>query len=316
MKKSIIFIFLLFVSCIVNADTVWPKSHPSDAIYKQLRQYKDIFDAYFWWESGALWQEIVPVTTGPFVCSIDYTIIQNSVQHDIALKKEGDGDFSSFCGDVFVPSLILNISPRDGYVIDPLSDTTIVYSDYYWKPVSILIPKQTAYQLSISIDGYGRVYTSPPGIAGVTGFGLGYCIEQCSASFIKNTLVTLTAEPLAGHTFSGWSGACAGTGLCYVNLDSTKSVQASFIANASTKPQRKLTIKKIGEGTVTDSTGKIKCGNTCYGSFDKGSKVSLTVIPSQGFKFKKWMGACSGKKACRTKMGINKTVRAKFVPIN
>ena len=37
------------------------------------------------------------------------------------------------------------------------------------------------------------------------------CGSNCSAKFVQNTLVTLTATPPVGKTFANWSGACSGT---------------------------------------------------------------------------------------------------------
>src|SRR5439155_65795 len=50
--------------------------------------------------------------------------------------------------------------------------------------------------------GSGTVTSSPAGIS---------CGTTCSASFTSGTMVTLTAAPAAGSTFTGWSGGgCAG----------------------------------------------------------------------------------------------------------
>ena len=40
--------------------------------------------------------------------------------------------------------------------------------------------------------------------------------------------VTLTPTPGTGWLFSGWSGACTGSGSCAVTMSSAKSVSASF----------------------------------------------------------------------------------------
>ncbi|GFE60846.1 hypothetical protein AOG2_14330 [Geobacter sp. AOG2] len=52
------------------------------------------------------------------------------------------------------------------------------------------------------------------------------CGATCSASFDSGTSVSLTASPDPGSVFSGWSGACSGTGTCTVT--STQSVTATF----------------------------------------------------------------------------------------
>jgi hypothetical protein len=40
--------------------------------------------------------------------------------------------------------------------------------------------------------------------------------------------VTLTATPATGSTFTGWSGACTGTGTCAVTMDAAKNLAATF----------------------------------------------------------------------------------------
>jgi hypothetical protein len=55
----------------------------------------------------------------------------------------------------------------------------------------------------------------------------------CSDEFAEGTLVTLTADADPGSTFSGWTGACSGSGGCTVSLYSDQSVGASFLATPS-----------------------------------------------------------------------------------
>ena len=61
-------------------------------------------------------------------------------------------------------------------------------------------------------------------------------LGQCSEYSFKtvcyryngNEVVTLTPQPLAGYEFSGWKGACTGTGPCTVTMNRTKSITAHF----------------------------------------------------------------------------------------
>ncbi|HYL81936.1 MAG TPA: hypothetical protein VEU07_14050 [Candidatus Acidoferrum sp.] len=54
------------------------------------------------------------------------------------------------------------------------------------------------------------------------------CGSTCSASFSSGTSVTLTATPTAGSSFSGWSGACSGTGSCNVAMTAAQAVTTTF----------------------------------------------------------------------------------------
>src|SRR5438046_4003833 len=70
--------------------------------------------------------------------------------------------------------------------------------------------------------GTGTVATNPPGIN---------CPTTCSATFQPGSQVTLTATPDTGFTFTGWTGACTGTGSCDVTANSGGSVTATFGAS-------------------------------------------------------------------------------------
>lgn len=54
------------------------------------------------------------------------------------------------------------------------------------------------------------------------------CGPTCSNSYALNTSVTLAATPNSGTIFTGWSGACSGTGSCVVNMNANQSVSATF----------------------------------------------------------------------------------------
>ncbi len=77
----------------------------------------------------------------------------------------------------------------------------------------------TNYTLSVSKGGNGTVMSSPTGIN---------CGTTCTANFNSGTVVNLTATPASGNTFSGWSGACSGTGICTVTMSAARSVGATF----------------------------------------------------------------------------------------
>jgi hypothetical protein len=70
------------------------------------------------------------------------------------------------------------------------------------------------------------------------------CGATCASNFAFGAVVTLTAMPDAGSGFTGWSGACSGTGTCQVTMSTALSVTATFdtqdlprLANISTRGQ-------------------------------------------------------------------------------
>ena len=50
----------------------------------------------------------------------------------------------------------------------------------------------------------------------------------CSAGYPTGTVVTLAADPTGSSAFTGWTGACTGTGTCQVTLSEARTVTAGF----------------------------------------------------------------------------------------
>jgi RHS repeat-associated protein len=57
---------------------------------------------------------------------------------------------------------------------------------------------------------------------------------SCTGWFAEGATVTLTATPAAGHAFTGWSGACSGTGSCALFIDGEKAATATFTGPPTT----------------------------------------------------------------------------------
>jgi hypothetical protein len=67
--------------------------------------------------------------------------------------------------------------------------------------------------------GSGVVRSSPPRID---------CGPVCSAHFNRGTTVTLNADAAGGSEFTGWSGACTGTGPCVLTMTTAHQATATF----------------------------------------------------------------------------------------
>jgi hypothetical protein len=84
----------------------------------------------------------------------------------------------------------------------------------------------------------------------VTGSSIS-CPSTCTHSYTAGTNVTLAAAPARGSRFAGWSGACAGTGACAVQMSSGRDVTASF--SPAQPAHSKITKPTINAGKHTAS---------------------------------------------------------------
>jgi hypothetical protein len=132
------------------------------------------------------------------------------------------------------------------------------------------------------------------------------CSSTCSASFTAGAQVSLTAVPASGWLFTGWGGACSGTGSCNVTMNAANSVSATFVQLFA------LSVNVGGSGSVTSSPAGISCGATCSANFTIGTQVTLTASPASGWSFNGWGGACSGNGSCPVTMNSIESVTAMF----
>jgi hypothetical protein len=152
------------------------------------------------------------------------------------------------------------------------------------------------------------------GTGRVSGNGID-CGNSCSATLDIGTPVSLTAAPDAGMVFSGWSGACTGTGACSFALNAAASVTATFAPAPAPAPSKyTLSVVRTGSGSVTSKPSGISCGTLCSASFSSGTSVTLTAKPStRKVVFAGWTGACSGTAlTCKVTMNANQSVTATF----
>ena len=74
-----------------------------------------------------------------------------------------------------------------------------------------------------------------------------------------------------------------------------------------------ITNAGTGSGIVTSSPAGIDCGQTCSGSYNNGTRVTLTANPASSSVFLGWDGdACSGKGKCTVKIKDDISVIATF----
>ena len=170
-----------------------------------------------------------------------------------------------------------------------------------------LDPQYVEYTVSVRLKGTGQgtVASVPGGIE---------CGSDCSETYVSKTRVTLIATPAPGSVFDHWSGgSCAGTGPCEKTINSSRLINAVFVAAG----KRTLSVAKAGtgSGTVSSNTGTIDCGNTCSAEIDAAGKITLSATPAAGSTFAGWSGACTGTGKCKLAMNEARTITASFEKI-
>ena len=169
----------------------------------------------------------------------------------------------------------------------------------------------TENDLTVNVSGDGSVSSNPIGISctGPTNE------TPCTHTFAASGSVTLTATPSSTTAFSGWSGACTGTGTCTVSMNAARSVTATFVAGGV------LSVNIAGLGSVTSNPEGINCsgptdGSPCVHGFEDAQVVALTATADlNGYStFSGWSGACSGSGSCSVTMSEARTVTATFTP--
>lgn len=167
------------------------------------------------------------------------------------------------------------------------------------------LPHSLAIQVSPASSG--TVISSPAGIN---------CAASCNANFVSGTVVTLTIAPSQNFAFTGWSGACSGSGACSVTLNADTTVAANFAAPPPMQSTLSITASGAGSGTVSSNPAGIACGSTCSSSFNSGTQVTLTASPATGSAFAGWSGAvCAGTGTCTVAVNTDTAVTAIFVPV-
>jgi Divergent InlB B-repeat domain/FG-GAP repeat len=129
------------------------------------------------------------------------------------------------------------------------------------------------FTLTVSGSGSGTITSNPSSID---------CQTMCSASYGGGTQVTLTAAPVTGYVFTGWSGACSGTGSCIVNMSAAEDVTATF-AQGLTRTFVSSTGVDSNPCTVTEPCATFAHAYTLTGAdgiiaaLDPGKYGALTI---------------------------------------
>ncbi len=76
-----------------------------------------------------------------------------------------------------------------------------------------------------------------------------------------------------------------------------------------------VVVAVVGSGTIDSVPAGIACGTTCGGPFAAGTSLVLNAVPSAGWTFAGWSGACSGTGPCALTIAGDTAVTATFTPV-
>jgi uncharacterized repeat protein (TIGR02543 family) len=151
-------------------------------------------------------------------------------------------------------------------------------------------PDAAEYTLAVIVDGQGTVQISPS-----------------KPAYQSGEVVTLTADPVDGYLFNGWSGDASGTANpIQITMNGNKSVTATFTPiEADTYTLQTTT---TGSGTIQRDPD--------LEAYPSGQKVILTAVADDGYLFSGWSGDASGMETpIQITMNGNKSVTASFAPV-
>ncbi|MBJ6801969.1 RCC1 domain-containing protein [Geomonas propionica] len=162
---------------------------------------------------------------------------------------------------------------------------------------------QSRIAVAFAGPGKGTIESAPAGMS---------CDDAgCAGDFTTGSTITLTALANSSSYFTGWGGACSGTGSCTVPVSDGVQITANF----SRKPLA-INYTKLGTGAGDVS---MEPGETCAGScgqyFESGTTVVLRAIPGLTARFDGWGGACSGTGTCTVTVDSDKALTASFTEL-
>jgi hypothetical protein len=135
--------------------------------------------------------------------------------------------------------------------------------------------------LQAHVDGSGSITSA------VAGLG---CSSDCSVSLTQGTRFVLNAVPGTGYVFSGWGGACSGTGGCTVTMSAAATVSASFTPGGNSTGKSWFVATTGSDGaagtlaapfkTITKAVGVATAGDTI--EVRAGNYTEAVIIRTAG----------------------------------
>jgi len=150
--------------------------------------------------------------------------------------------------------------------------------------------------------------------------------ENCMANYPDQTVVTLTATPLAGSKFNTWAGACTTqVPTCTVTMSVARTVTAGFGGSSVQTYALDIAGSGTGSGTVAVQPpapqAAVLCTITlgtaaatgCDPTFPSGTVLTVSAQATVG-TFDQWGGACAaaGAGTCTLTISATTAISASF----
>jgi hypothetical protein len=161
-----------------------------------------------------------------------------------------------------------------------------------------------SYALTVNKSGMGNgaITSSPAGIN---------CGDDCSETYDQGTVITLTASPWSGSSFTGWSGeGCSGTGQCVVTMNAAKTVTATFSLIQTGMPKMSVSPHSLNFGSMkADASAQkmVTISNSGTGQLLVNS-ISISGVSAAEFSQTNNCSALASKGICTVTLTFNPTL--------
>ena len=189
------------------------------------------------------------------------------------------------------------------FTADVANGTWKILADGVNTGATVVIANAAASQI---IHYYTVTLTSGTGIGSTGGGG----------TYLSGTDVGISAQALAGYTWSGWTQTASGTPVASSNVYTIPGISSAIAYTANATPVSAPTYAL----TITAGAGGSAAGG---GNYEAGTDVSISATPDSGYEFSQWtissgtgtFGNASSSATTFTMGAGAATIRAAFTPI-
>ena len=133
----------------------------------------------------------------------------------------------------------------------------------------------------------------------------GGSVSSTGGTYDEGTSVTITASPIEGYEFTGWTGSNVTSNVISINLNANITLTANFGLIEVTENQFTATI-------IAGTGGEV---STPGGTLNEGTILSITATANDGYEFISWTGSEEVSNVISITLTADITLTANFQPI-